>query len=106
MRSYAPVLLIAVLALTMGLAPHQAQQPAGSQPAAPQAPPATGPAAKTPPCGPNLPSDLKNVDRQSRCFELRTYTVRPGSSMDTLHKRFREHTTRLFQKHGITIVGY
>src|SRR5690242_5410984 len=59
----------------------------------------------TPPCGPNLP-DIKNVARESRCFELRTYTVREGSSIDLLHSRFRDHTTALFRKHGMTIVGY
>src|SRR4051812_35476598 len=58
----------------------------------------------TPPCGPNL--TIKNVDKQSRCFELRTYTVREGSSIDLLHSRFRDHTTALFKKHGMTIIGY
>ena len=61
-------------------------------------------AATTPPCGPNLP--IKNVSAQSRCFELRTYTVREGSSIDLLHSRFRERTTPLFKKHGMTIIGY
>jgi hypothetical protein len=60
----------------------------------------------TPPCGPNLPATVKNVDKQSRCFELRTYTVREGSSIDLLHTRFRDHTTALFKKHGMTIIGY
>jgi hypothetical protein len=63
-------------------------------------------AAPTPPCGPNLPADVKNVAKDSRCFELRTYTVREGSSLDLLHKRFRERTTDLFKKHGMTIIGY
>jgi hypothetical protein len=58
----------------------------------------------TPACGPNL--TIKNVDKQSRCFELRTYTVREGSSIDLLHTRFRDHTTALFKKHGMTVVGY
>src|SRR5690349_2854586 len=66
---------------------------------------AAAPAA-TPPCGPNLPADIKNVAKESRCFELRTYTVRDGSSIDLLHSRFRDHTTALFKKHGMTIVGY
>src|SRR5881396_2923962 len=35
-------------------------------------------AAPTPPCGPNLSADIKNVAKDSRCFELRTYTVREG----------------------------
>ena len=63
------------------------------------------PAPATPPCGPNL-ADVKNVAKDSRCFELRTYTVREGSSIDLLHTRFRERTTALFKKHGMTIIGY
>jgi hypothetical protein len=64
------------------------------------------PPAATPPCGPNLPANIKNVAKDSRCFELRTYTVQEGSSIDLLHSRFRDHTTALFRKHGMTIVGY
>jgi len=60
----------------------------------------------TPPCGPKLEPAIKNVASDSRCFELRTYTVREGSSIDLLHSRFREHTTALFKKHGMTIIGY
>jgi hypothetical protein len=63
-------------------------------------------APATPPCGPNLPAGIKNVAKESRCFELRTYTVQEGSSIDLLHSRFRDHTTALFKKHGMTIVGY
>jgi hypothetical protein len=63
-------------------------------------------AAPTPPCGPNLPASVRNVTKESRCFELRTYTVREGSSIDLLHSRFRDHTTALFKKHGMTIIGY
>ena len=61
--------------------------------------------AQTPTCGPNVP--MKNVAADSRCFELRTYAVREGGgSIDVLHARFREHTNRLFKKHGMTIVGF
>ena len=50
---------------------------------------------------------MKNVAKDSRCFELRTYTVKEGSgNIDVLHARFREHTNRLFKKHGMTIVGF
>jgi hypothetical protein len=75
---------------------------------APAAPPAGrgGQANPTPPCGPGVKG--KNIASDSRCFELRTYTVRaegPGS-IDLLHDRFRQHTNRLFQKHGMTIVGF
>src|ERR1041384_2466978 len=68
------------------------------------APAQTPPPPPTPPCGPNV--EIKNVAHDSRCFELRTYTVREGSSIDLLHSRFREHTTALFKKHGMTIIGY
>jgi len=64
------------------------------------------PPAPTPPCGPNLPATVKNVTKDSRCFELRTYTVQEGSSIDLLHSRFRDHTSALFRKHGMTIIGY
>ena len=40
-----------------------------------------------------------------RLFELRTYHAMPGK-LDNLLTRFRDHTTRLFEKHGMTNVGY
>ena len=93
--SASPFVAAAVFACTVGLG-AQAGQPA----AAPR-PPQPSPA-----CGPGQPASSKNVDKASRCFELRTYTVREGSSIDLLHSRFRDHTTALFRKHGMTIVGY
>jgi len=41
----------------------------------------------------------------SRVFELRTYTANEGK-MEELQARFRNHTTRLFEKHGMTNIGY
>lgn len=41
----------------------------------------------------------------SRVFEIRTYTTEPGR-LDALHARFRDHTTTLFEKHGMTNIGY
>jgi len=38
-------------------------------------------------------------------YELRIYTAAPGKA-DALHARFRDHTLRLFEKHGIKSVGY
>jgi hypothetical protein len=78
----------------------------GAQASAAQQPPAAAPAGPPPPCGPGI--NDKNVAPDSRCFELRTYTVRPEGpgSIDLLHSRFREHTNRLFRKHGMTIVGF
>lgn len=40
-----------------------------------------------------------------RLFEIRTYTTEPGK-LDALHARFRDHTTKLFEKHGMTNIGY
>ncbi len=38
-------------------------------------------------------------------YELRVYTAAPGK-LDALHARFRDHTARLFEKHGMTNIGY
>jgi hypothetical protein len=43
--------------------------------------------------------------KQTRCFELRTYTAASGK-MDALLARFRDHTVTLFKKHGMTQIGY
>ena len=37
--------------------------------------------------------------------ELRTYYAVPGK-LQTLHKRFADHSDRLLRKHGMNIVGY
>ena len=36
----------------------------------------------------------------TRIYELRTYTTLPGR-LPALHKRFSEHTLKLFEKHGM-----
>jgi hypothetical protein len=40
-----------------------------------------------------------------RLFEMRIYVANDGKFED-LHKRFREHTNKLFVKHGMDLVGY
>ena len=40
-----------------------------------------------------------------KVFEIRTYHTFPDR-LDALHKRFREHTMKIFEKHGMTNVGY
>jgi len=42
---------------------------------------------------------------EHRVFELRTYHAQPGK-LDGLHARFRDHTVALFEKHGITVIGF
>lgn len=43
--------------------------------------------------------------RDTRVYELRTYTAAPGKLPQVL-ARFRDHTTRLFEKHGMVNVAY
>jgi hypothetical protein len=38
-------------------------------------------------------------------YELRIYTAHPGK-MPALQARFRDHTSKLFEKHGIKNVAY
>src|ERR1043166_6844968 len=44
-------------------------------------------------------------ERADRFFEMRTYYTNPGK-MPALHARFKNHTTKLFEKHGMTNIGY
>ena len=38
-------------------------------------------------------------------YELRTYTAAPGRGAEVVG-RFREHTTRIFERHGMVNIGY
>src|SRR6266478_3988022 len=49
--------------------------------------------------------EIPSATGQQQVFELRIYTAAPGK-LESLHRRFREHTLRLFEKHGIKSVGY
>lgn len=44
-------------------------------------------------------------NKDSRVYELRIYYTENGR-MDALIQRFTNHTTKLFEKHGMTNVGY
>jgi len=91
---------------------------------APQAPAPPADAAKgkgkakqvlsTAPCGPNIEGDLgKNTAKDSRCFELRMYTVDPSrdgvgqfkGGINELHKRFREGEVEVFKKNGVDVLA-
>jgi hypothetical protein len=50
-----------------------------------------------------LAAFLKAED--TRCYELRIYTANQGK-LEALNARFRDHTCKLFEKHGLTNVGY
>src|SRR5262245_34599503 len=42
---------------------------------------------------------------KERLFELRTYIAAPGK-LDALNARFRNHTNKLFERHGMELIGY
>jgi hypothetical protein len=77
-----------------------AQQAAGATP------PATPPSQVGAPTAPLAAvSPSPSVAPNGRVFEMRTYYCHPGR-LEALNKRFREHTNRLFVKHGMELVGY
>src|SRR2546422_368007 len=43
--------------------------------------------------------------KAAQVYEMRTYYAEPGK-LDALNARFRDHTCKLFEKHGMTNVGY
>ncbi len=50
-------------------------------------------------------ADDKKASPDTRVFEMRVYYAAPGK-LEALNARFRDHTTKLFEKHGMTNVGY
>jgi len=53
----------------------------------------------------NMLPGIAHAQSAQRVFEIRTYTA-PEGKLDALHARFRDHTLRIFQKHGMTSIGY
>lgn len=45
------------------------------------------------------------AEKDGRLYEMRIYWAAPGK-LEALHSRFRDHTTKLFAKHGMKNVGY
>lgn len=48
---------------------------------------------------------VAHAQTANRVFEIRTYTA-PDGKLDALHTRFRDHTMRIFEKHGMTNIIY
>ncbi len=48
---------------------------------------------------------IKADAKGDRVFEMRIYTASPGN-LKALESRFRDHTVKLFEKHGITNIAY
>ena len=51
------------------------------------------------------PADTAVHAQGEKVFELRTYTA-PEGKLPNLEARFRDHTMRIFEKHGMSNVGY
>ena len=60
--------------------------------------------AQTPPAQPTI-APSPSLVKDGKCYELRTYVAAPGK-LEDLHKRFRDHTLKLFKKHGMEVVGF
>ena len=45
------------------------------------------------------------ASKDTRFFEMRTYFAAPGK-LEALQARFRNHTLKIFEKHGMTNIGY
>jgi hypothetical protein len=52
----------------------------------------------------SLPA-LPAAEKDTRCFEMRVYYAAPAK-LDALNARFRDHTCKLFEKHGMVNIGY
>jgi hypothetical protein len=50
-------------------------------------------------------TDVAHAQAANRVFELRTYTANPGK-FEALKTRFRDHTIRIFNNHGMQSIGY
>ena len=55
--------------------------------------------------GASMAAGAADAPAITRVFEIRTYYTLPGR-LEALNKRFREHTMRIFEKHGMTNIGY
>lgn len=51
------------------------------------------------------PASVLSAQSGQPVFELRTYTA-PEGKLANLHARFRDHTMRIFDKHGMKSIGY
>jgi hypothetical protein len=51
------------------------------------------------------PAPSPSLKTTGKFYELRIYHAAPGK-LEELHNRFRQHTNKLFVKHGMEIVGF
>jgi hypothetical protein len=48
---------------------------------------------------------IMSLQAENRTYEMRTYIAKEGK-LENLLARFRDHTTKLFEKHGMENIGY
>ncbi len=53
----------------------------------------------------SAPASAADAPAAGKVYELRVYHANPGK-LDALHARFRDHTCKLFKKHGMEVVGF
>lgn len=51
-------------------------------------------------------SAKSSLAADTRVFEMRTYHTSSPATLEALHTRFRNHSIKLLQKHGMTLVGF
>jgi uncharacterized protein (DUF1330 family) len=68
-----------------------------------QSTPPAQPSAPAPPALTFAPSP--SLTKDSRCYEIRTYTAMPGK-LEDLHARFRNHTMKIFKKYDMKVIGF
>jgi hypothetical protein len=98
-RPFISILLTGTLAATVAI-PAAAQAPAAPQ----------GERRRTGRSPTAVRTRPERQERRTRFAVFRAQDLHRSSpgpgSLDLLHSRFREHTNRLFQKYGMTIVGF
>jgi hypothetical protein len=52
-----------------------------------------------------VPAAAEEKPWSGKVYELRVYTTNPDK-LAALHARFRDHTCRLFKKHGVEVIGF
>ena len=53
----------------------------------------------------SMPAATLHAEQGGKVYELRTYTAAEGK-MDAVNARFRDHTDKIFSKHGMKSIGY
>lgn len=52
-----------------------------------------------------MTADVTSAEKEARVYEMRVYYA-PEGKLEALNARFKNHTLKLFEKHGLTNVGY